>query len=260
MFAVLLQPINVRTVWTNSEQTFYICWELPIFGSHVVDYNIFDARLAYLNPSDQSCSERSCCANLSPPTSEDTVFIQVTSPTALPSVPLLVSISGKGNFRLDNVFLLYLLLNILSEAGVSLMFNGTKIDNGSALSIDLIGKNELALICKTSKRNCCAIYGKRQGEWYYSNGSQIPNKDTSSTSFYRDRTNTGEVRLNKHSNMPITPGPGMYCCETPESDANCGIIQRICINLGEYSNCIPPITKQCLLLFCSISCDQITWK
>jgi hypothetical protein len=88
MFAVLQQPLNVRAVWTNSEQVFYICWELLVFGSHVVDYNIFDARLAYLNLSDQSCSEGSCCANLSPPTSEDTVFIQSTSPTALPSVPV----------------------------------------------------------------------------------------------------------------------------------------------------------------------------
>ena len=106
----------------------------------------------------------------------------------------------------------------------------------SALSIDLIGTTEMALICKTNKSSCCGVYGNRQGEWYYPNGGQIPFKDASTTSFYRDRTNMGEVRLNKHSNMPITPGPGMYCCEIPESDANCGITQRLCVNLGENCN------------------------
>ena len=98
MLVVLQQPSsNVGAVWTNIEQVFYICWESPDFGPHKVDYNIFDAELAYLNLSHLQCNENSCCANLSPPTSEDNVFIQATSLTALPSVPLPVHISGKGN-------------------------------------------------------------------------------------------------------------------------------------------------------------------
>ena len=96
-FTVLQQPSNVRAVWTNNEQHFYICWELPVFGSHPVDYNIFDTGLVYLNLSHRQCNESFCCANLSPLTSEDNVFIQATSLTALPSIPLLVHISGKGN-------------------------------------------------------------------------------------------------------------------------------------------------------------------
>ena len=96
-FAVLQQPSNVHAVWTNNEQVFYICWEWPALVSHKVDYNIFDAGLAYLNLSDLHCSESSCCANSNSPTSEDNVVIQAASPTALPSVPLSVHISGKGN-------------------------------------------------------------------------------------------------------------------------------------------------------------------
>ncbi len=145
------------------------------------------------------------------------------------------------------------------------MFNGIKIDNGSALSIDLIGINEMALICKTNKSDCCASHHIRHGEWYY-NGSNILNEGTSMISFYRDRTDNSEVRLNKrNSDVQVTPDSGMYCCEIPESDANCGIIQKLCINLGEYSNCISELpillrNNAYSYLLCSISCDQRTWK
>lgn len=114
------------------------------------------------------------------------------------------------------------------------MFNGAKIENGSALSIDLIGMGVMALVCKTNKSNCCATHPNRHGEWYYPHGNKVLNYAESRTSFYRDRTDYGEVRLNKRSNMQITTG--MYCCEIPESDTSCGITQRLCINLGEYSN------------------------
>lgn len=98
IFAVLQQPLNARAVWTNSKQIFYICWEWPDSQSSGVEYNIFDARLSYLSYM-IPCNGRSHCAILrKPPTSEDIVFIQATSPTALPSVPLPVYISGMGNF------------------------------------------------------------------------------------------------------------------------------------------------------------------
>ena len=119
------------------------------------------------------------------------------------------------------------------------MFNGTKIENMSSLSINLIGTTEMALICKTNKTDCCASQPNRYGEWYYANRQQIQNMALSiaaMSSFFRDRTDNGEVRLNKDSNGQITPGPGMYCCEIPESDANCGITQRLCVNLGENCN------------------------
>ena len=47
------------------------------------------------------------------------------------------------------------------------MFNGTKLENGSSLSIDLIGMgdSEMVLICKTN-RNCYATPPNCHGEWY----------------------------------------------------------------------------------------------
>ena len=127
-------------------------------------------------------------------------------------------------------------LNI-SEAGVSLIHIDEKIENGSALSINLIGTAEMALICKTNKGDCCATPPNRHGQWYCPDGTEVLISAESSKSFYRDRTDQGEVRLNKRNNMQITTG--MYCCEIPDSNDNCGITQKVCVNLGELTNALP---------------------
>lgn len=91
----------------------------------------------------------------------------------------------------------------------------------------------MALICKTNKSDCCAAYHNRHGEWYYPSGSQVKTEGANrSTLFYRDRTDDGEVRLNKRNNI-MQVITGTYSCEIPESDDNCGITQRLYVNLGE---------------------------
>ena len=50
------------------------------------------------------------------------------------------------------------------------MLQGKMIVNESALSIDMIGENDFALICRTTKMDCCRSMGtmqKNYGEWYY---------------------------------------------------------------------------------------------
>ena len=102
--------------------------------------------------------------------------------------------------------------------------------NDSNLSIDLIGEDNWALICKTKKNGCCRP-PNLFGEWYYhgENKTLVPTKGTGESP-YRDRTVRGEVRLHNRGNIHA----GMYCCVVPDSDDNCGIKQTLCINLGKY--------------------------
>lgn len=92
--AVLQQPLHASAVWTDNEQAFYVCWEWPyIQSAHPVAFSILDAHYSTFNYF--PCSNRSYCISLRrPPTTEDTVFVQTTSSTALPSDPLPVCISG----------------------------------------------------------------------------------------------------------------------------------------------------------------------
>lgn len=116
---------------------------------------------------------------------------------------------------------------------MSLLLNGNEIENGSALSIELIGEDDRALICKTEKEGCCG-YGNRFGEWYHlgENKAAVPRND-SGESLYRDQKAGGKVRLHKRDNGRIDTGK--YCCVVPDSDDNCGIDQTLCINLGKYN-------------------------
>lgn len=115
---------------------------------------------------------------------------------------------------------------------MSLFHDDYKIENGSALSIDLIGEDDDALICKTEKEGCCDS-PNRLGEWYHFGESTtiIPIKGSGEV-LYRDRKDRGRVRLHKHANGHVDTGK--YCCVVPDSDDNCGINQTLCINLGRY--------------------------
>lgn len=118
-----------------------------------------------------------------------------------------------------------------TDPGVSLLYKDNKMKNGSTLSIQHIGEDAMALICKTTRSHCC--YSKRIGEWYYPNGSMVETSGKEGA-FYRNRTNNGEVLLHqRYNNLPASTGT--YCCEVPDSEDNCGINQTLCINLGKES-------------------------
>lgn len=109
------------------------------------------------------------------------------------------------------------------------MHNGTEVKNGSTISIQLIREGALALTCKTAKKNCCRM--SLIGQWYYPNTSKV-GISTDGISFYRNRTEDGEVLLHKHSSDMPAP-TGTYCCIVPDTQENCGINQTLCANLGE---------------------------
>ena len=114
--------------------------------------------------------------------------------------------------------------------GVSLHHNGRNVENGSVLSTKDI-KETAPLICRTNRTNCCKNQTTVVGEWYSPNGTEV-HKNSSGYRFYRTRSNVGEVLLHQRSNHASPSTEGVYCCEVPDTDENCDVTQRLCVNLG----------------------------
>ena len=68
------------------------------------------------------------------------------------------------------------------------------------------------LICTTTFRPCCSTLPNRHGEWYYPDGTKVPNR-AAGQDFYRGRTDEGTVCLNRRNNA--TSPLGTYYCELP---------------------------------------------
>ena len=124
------------------------------------------------------------------------------------------------------------------DPGVTIWYNNETLNYGDVLSIDNIGEdnNNMALVCKTTKRPCCFNKQNRYGEWHYPNKSVVPAR-TMNHILYRSRNDEGEVLLNQRTDIATSPLSGLYCCVVPDSDDNCGITQRFCVNLGKLVCC-----------------------
>ena len=110
------------------------------------------------------------------------------------------------------------------------MYKGSVVANGSVLSIDSIGEGDTALVCYTSKENCCKF--EKLGDWYYPNGTEVGISNLGNH-FYRNRTYHGKVILHQRQKHTIT---GIYCCIIPDNANNCNINQKLCVNLGTLSS------------------------
>ena len=78
------------------------------------------------------------------------------------------------------------------------------------------------LVCNTTFRPCCGSASNRHGEWYYPNGTIVPNSATG-YDFYRGRSDDGVVRLSRRNNA--TSPLGTFYCELPvDSPSNLQIL------------------------------------
>ena len=114
----------------------------------------------------------------------------------------------------------------LSDPGLGFVLNNVSYPNGSSvLRID-IGEIDAALQCTTDRVGCCT--GKvRAGEFYFPDGTQVPNsnsKDLTRT-YYRNRI-SGAIRLNRRPTGTIT---GQFRCEIPDAS---GTLVNLIINVG----------------------------
>ena len=114
------------------------------------------------------------------------------------------------------------------------MHRGNEINNGSVLSIESIGEGSMALVCNTTNENCCRSPKSKRGEWYYPNGTLVPLLGDNYR-FYRNRSSRGEVFLHQRRIHVHSSRTGIYCCEIPDRNDNCGINQKLCVNLGTFS-------------------------
>ena len=114
-------------------------------------------------------------------------------------------------------------------AKVQLIFRGVSYPNNSVLPLNDIGKLSTgsAILCTTNRSPCCSSSDSnmRFGEWYYPNGSMVPN---SGQDFYRGRGSNKTIHLNRKNNAQSSGGS--FCCELPDdSDVN----HTLCVTLGK---------------------------
>ena len=113
-------------------------------------------------------------------------------------------------------------------AGVDILLNGmTYID--SIVNIMEIGTNSSALLCTTAYRPCCSS-ANNETQWYFPNGSQVPNLTRRLISagelpYYTTRSPSGTVRLHRNPQGTTT---GKFRCHIP--DAN-GAIQSTYVGI-----------------------------
>ena len=93
-------------------------------------------------------------------------------------------------------------------AGIQLTVNGVTYPNNSIVTNTDIGNGSAALLCTTTLPGCC-YSGHTETQWYFPNGSQVPNN--SSLPYQRTRgQNPGRVNLNRNSESNIT---GIFHCD-----------------------------------------------
>ena len=98
---------------------------------------------------------------------------------------------------------------------VSLSLGTTPLVNNSVVVITDIGEAAAGaspLICTTTFTPCCSTPPNRHGEWYYPNGTRVPN-NAAGQDFYRGRGDNGTVRLQRRNNA-MSP-LGTFYCELP---------------------------------------------
>ena len=86
------------------------------------------------------------------------------------------------------------------------------------MSIGDIGDGDNALICQTDSTQCCRgsdnTNGGPLGEWYFPDGTLVPDGQDASRSIFRNRA-PSVVRLNRRNNAQSPTG--VYRCEIPDA-------------------------------------------
>ena len=112
---------------------------------------------------------------------------------------------------------------------LQLIFRGVSYPDNSLLSLNNIGEFSTgsAILCITNRSPCCSTPPNRFGEWYYPNGSMVPNSGDGHD-FYRSRTDNQTIHLNRRDNAQSPTGS--FCCELPD---NSDVTHALCVTLGK---------------------------
>ena len=108
-------------------------------------------------------------------------------------------------------------------SGVGLTLNGMTLTNNSIVDMTDIGTGNAALACTTTYEPCCSS-ANFETQWYFPNGSQIPNN--LNLPYRRTRgTNPGRVILNRNSESTTT---GIFHCTIPDAS---GVTQSLYVGI-----------------------------
>jgi len=108
-------------------------------------------------------------------------------------------------------------------SGVGLTLNGMSLTNNSIVDMTDIGTGNAALACTTTYTPCCGS-ANQETQWYFPNGSRIPNNPN--LPYQRVRgTNPGRVILNRNFESTTT---GIFHCTIPDAS---GVTQSLYVGI-----------------------------
>ena len=127
----------------------------------------------------------------------------------------------------------------LMLADVWFSLNGTIYQNNSIVTLEDIGENDDALLCKTDNHNCCryphtGVMRTAIGNWFFPNETRVPGVGKQ-WDFHRDR-GASVVRLYRRRGGE----EGIYRCEIPDS---LNVIRTIYIGVYTASTGELPLTN-----------------
>jgi len=103
----------------------------------------------------------------------------------------------------------------LQFSGVGLSLNGLNLPNNSIVTNTDIGTGAAALACTTTYTPCCNS-ANPETQWYFPNGSQVPNNPN--LPYQRTRGHfPGRVILNRNSESTTT---GIFHCDLPDASGS----------------------------------------
>ena len=109
-------------------------------------------------------------------------------------------------------------------AGVGLTLSSMNLTNNSIVTNTDIGTGAAALVCTTTYTPCCTFFENPETDWYFPNGSRVPNDPYLPYQRTRGRF-SGRVILNRNSESTTT---GIFHCDIPDAS---GDIQSLYVGI-----------------------------
>ena len=109
-------------------------------------------------------------------------------------------------------------------AGVGLTLSSMNLTNNSIVTNTEIGTGAAALACNTTYTPCCTSFENPETDWYFPNGSRVPNDPYLPYQRTRGRF-SGRVTLNRNSESTTT---GIFHCDIPDAS---GDIQSLYVGI-----------------------------
>ena len=110
--------------------------------------------------------------------------------------------------------------------------DGQVYPNNTIISLSEVFGMRYSLLCVTERRPCCSS-SSGAGDWYYQNGTAVPNYGQT-FAFYTSRgDDDGTVRLHARDSMISLMNTSQFCCEILNIN---DLSQKLCINICD-SDC-----------------------